>query len=104
MGVAAKSGDVETLKGLEKLNKSLNKSADNAMDQPKSMAKELEQKLKDSSDFNRRAKRFMGTEGYDKREMRKHLASDFLASRGMTGADGQHLSEKQAQKVLERWG
>ena len=99
MGVAQQSGDVETLKGLERLNDAIDRSASSAMDDPKTQAKFLEDSLKKASRDEKRLERFRGTKGYGQTELKKFFAQEFLSQRGVQTTD-----QTQALSVLSSMG
>ena len=99
MGIAKQAGDVETLKGLERLNDALDRSAESAMDDPKTQAKFLEDSLKKASRDEKRLERFRGTRGYGQTELKKFFAQEFLSQRGIQATD-----QTQALNILGSMG
>lgn len=99
MAVADKSGDTETLKGLEKLDESLNKSASILANNPQAQADFLEKAIRAQSTASRKSERFGGTKGFSKSEMKKFFATEFLAERNISVSD-----DKEAMATIQGMG
>lgn len=99
MGVAQEANDFETLKGLQKFDKALDESARGMFNNAATKASILNNQLRESAKDGNKLKRFQGTEGFGKREMRKFFSQSFLQERGI-----QTLDSKEAMNIMASMG
>ena len=97
MGAAEQVNDIETLKGLEKLDQALEGSAQSMFDNPATKSSILRNQLKEESRQDRGLRRFQGQEGFSKKEMRKFFAQEFLDSKGIETKD-----IKEAESIMSK--
>lgn len=97
MGAAEAVNDIETLKGLEKLEEAIDDSADSMYNNPATKSSILRNQLREESRQERGLRRFQGQEGFSKKEMRKFFAQEFLENKGIETKD-----IKEAESIMSK--
>ncbi len=90
----------ETLKALNKLEKSLDKSAVRAMNAPATIARQIEKSFAQNQRFEKDQAKFSGTKGFNQQQARIFYGQQFLSQK----SGGQDFSKKDTSAILSKLG